>query len=91
MGGFELDWDKVKSISLVDHLPKVEKTRKREVLKGDFKMQEDGSDLKLIINGDAPYIRIQTGGFDVYLNQYYQKETKKVFQEIQTAFKASKS
>src|SRR5690606_28254571 len=78
--GFDLSWKEITNVSLVGELPEIENHNK--TLKGNFKSR-DGSDLKMVINGDAPYIRIEIKIFEVYLNQYYQKDTRKVFQEIQ--------
>lgn len=93
IGGVDIPWEIVKSVELTSELPKSTAVNGTlgDAMKGDFVAIADSSALKLIINGDAPYVKIQTEDFNVYLNQHYQKETKKVFQEIQTAFKASKS
>lgn len=93
IGGVSISWEEIQAVELTSNLPKVYESSGvlGGFMKGDYIAAADSSALKLIINGDAPYVKIQTEEFDVYLNQHYLKKTKKVFQEIQTAFKASKS
>lgn len=87
VGGFELGWEKVSSISMVEDLPQVQGRSK--TLKGDFKAL-DGSTLKMVVNGDSPYIKVHTGGFDVYINRYYSDQTKEIFAEMQNGYESYK-
>lgn len=89
IGGVSIFWEEIQAVELTSNLPKVYEVSGGlgGFMKGDYIAAADSSALKFIINGDAPYIKIQTEEFEVYLNQYSQKETKQVFQQIEDALK----
>lgn len=81
-GGFDLSWEEIESMELMEELPQL-KPHTRKYLKGDFETKE-GQVIRLVINGEAPFILISVGGKKFFFNRHYSKNTKEGFLKLQS-------
>lgn len=69
-------------MELVEELPQL-KPHSRKYLKGDFETKE-GQVIRLVINGEAPFILISVGGKKCFFNRQYSNNTKEDFLKLQS-------
>ena len=84
-GGFDVSWEEIDSVELVEELSQL-KPHSRKYLKGDFETKE-GETIRLVINGEAPFILISASGREYMFNRHYSKSTRADFKKLKSKMK----
>lgn len=91
-GGLEIELENISDLRLENDLPELANNGSFSlglVKKGDFRRVGDNSVVRVVKNGDAPYIHLMRTGNspEVYFNLSDAEDTRKLFSEIRDSIR----